>query len=189
MLIIIDVFFFQQKIRCIEAIPVGSTPIITYLDGIRDRQARQEILKERYFFTCECPLCEVEKEGPVILSGYDKLLSVQKYLNETIHSNGQLNLAKYVITIMEKIFCKYDERITNFYGVTLKKLILTLQGPYAFSVKVPVVKEFATRVEENLRITFGTGHKYYKHIMEEIFPQLEMTQNAKTLYQCNDCKH
>lgn len=74
---------------------------------------------------------------------------------------------------MEKLFYKYDERITNFCDTTLEKLVVALQGPYKFMVTVKKVKEFADEVENRLRITFGVQHKNYQYFMNELAPRLQ----------------
>lgn len=147
------------------------SPKITYLAGIRTRKERQKVLKERYHFTCECVLCESEKKAPVV--NYDELLRLRATFDkERIYANDQLVLVKNILNDMEKIFCKYDERITNLYDSTLEKLVVTLQGPFASMVTASKVKEFAEQVEENLRITFGIGHKDYKYFAEKLAPRL-----------------
>lgn len=139
--------------------------------GIRTRAERREDLKSRFFFDCECVLCEIEKEGPVI--NYERVLQVKSSLfNAPIFASDQLCLAKCISLDMRKMFCKYDERITNLYDKTLEKLVVTLQGPHAFMVNVTKVKEFAKEVKENLRITYGIDHKDYKYFVEELAPRL-----------------
>lgn len=148
------------------------SPKISYLAGIRNTAARQEILKQRYFFNCECVLCEMEKGGPLV--NYDELRRLRESFNRvTIYKDGEMVVAKKIINEMQKIFCKYDERITNLFDYCLEKLVKTLQGPYASMVTVSTVKEFAKQVEENLRITFGVSHKDYKYFVEELLPRLQ----------------
>lgn len=147
-------------------------PKITYLAGIRERDKRQEILKERYNFTCECSLCETEKVDPV--TNYKKLFGLQESLTrETFFGNEQLDTSKIVVQNMQNIFCKYDERITNFCDTTLEKLVVTLQGPYKCMVTVAKVKEFAKEVEDRLRITYGVQHKDYQYFIKELVPRLQ----------------
>lgn len=147
------------------------SPKITYLAGIRTRDDRQKTLKERFYFDCKCVLCETEKEEPVV--NYDELFRLRTSLNSGKFANDQLHLAKRYILDMQKIFCKYDERITNFYDKALEKMVVTLlQGPYALMVTASKVKEFEKQVEENLRITYGVDHRDYKFFAAEVAQRL-----------------
>lgn len=148
------------------------SPKITYLAGIRTRADRQQALKKRFYFNCECVLCESEKDGEKI--NYDELIRRRDSLNQVkLYANEQLRLADGIIQDMQKVFCKYDERITNFYDHTLEKLVVTAQGPYALMVTASKVKEFEKQVEENLRITYGIGHRDYKYFADELSPRLQ----------------
>ncbi|XP_037025591.1 N-lysine methyltransferase SMYD2-like [Bradysia coprophila] len=160
----------RMQIRCIEAIPVGEAPKITYLAGIRNRVDRQNVLKKRYFFNCECSLCETEKDAPAV--NFVELLGLRAVFDrEGIYMNEQFVRAELILNQMQKIFCRYDERITNLYDLTLEKLVLGLTM-HTSMVEVSKVKQFAKQVEENLRITFGVGHKDYKYLADEVLPRL-----------------
>ncbi|KAG4065336.1 hypothetical protein HA402_012778 [Bradysia odoriphaga] len=167
--------FCRMQIRCIEAIPVGQAPKITYLAGIRNRADRQNVLKKRYFFDCECLLCETEKKEPVV--NYVELLHLRALFDrEGIYKNEQFVRAENILDQMQKIFCQFDERITNLYDLTLEKLVSSLTMHMSL-VKVSKVKQFAKQVEQNLRITFGVGHKDYKYFSEKVLPRLNALNN------------
>lgn len=95
------------------------------------------------------------------------------FSQEKIYGNDQLLIAENIITELKKICSKYDERVTEVYYDTLEKTLSTLQGPNAFMISVSQLTEFAKQVEENVRITYGIDHKYYKHFVEEIAPKLQ----------------
>lgn len=162
------------KIRCIEAIPLGESPKIEYFNdpGIRPIKARQHTLMWFFGFHCECVLCESEKVASVV--DYREVRKVLgDFYREKMYGNDQLLIAKNILTELEKIYCKYDKRITDLYDYTLANMVATLQGPHAFMVSIPQLNEFAKQVEENLRITYGIDHIYYKNFAEEIAPKLQ----------------
>lgn len=145
--------------------------------GVRSKERRQYILKQRFHFDCECVLCETEKEGPVVI--YDELIMARTLLDrEKIYTDDHLIKAKSILNEMRKIFCQYDERMTNLYDNTLEKLVVALPGPFACKLTVSEVKKFAQQVKKNLRISFGTDHKDFKYFEEEIAPRLQEAECA-----------
>lgn len=129
-------------------------------------------------FHCECILCEAEKETPVV--DYTELRRKQYcFYQEKIFGDNQLLVAKNIIAELEKIYSKYDKRVTDFYCNTLSEMVTTLQGPNAFMVSVPELNEFAEQVEENVRITYGIDHKHYKRFL---FPWVMPETETKNIW-------
>lgn len=128
-------------------------------------------LKASYYFNCKCSLCESEKEVPLIK--YDELYHFKSILDRESELNDcHLLVIHKVIEIMQTLFYRYDERVTNVCDQALEKLVVTLQGPFGFNVNVSKVKEFAKNVEQRLRITFGTEHKAYQYFINQIATRL-----------------
>jgi SET and MYND domain-containing protein len=45
-------------IKTIRSIEKGEELTISYIDVAEPRETRRKTLRERYFFTCQCPLCQ-----------------------------------------------------------------------------------------------------------------------------------
>lgn len=50
----------HMEVRCIKPIAENEPITINYFDLIQPKYARQKILKEDYYFDCQCPRCELD---------------------------------------------------------------------------------------------------------------------------------
>lgn len=78
---------------------------------------------------------------------------------------------------MKKLYCNYDERITNVYKDAMEKIGDTPPELISNKVMSSVLVPFFHQAEENVpnvRITFGTEHRDYRHFTNVIPPKLPL---------------
>lgn len=145
--------------------------------GIHPKKERLDKLDTRYFIkSCECELCVAEKKKPLIdYADYHRRRQALK--EEPIFGNEELIRAKRLISEMEMLFFKYDERITNYCTFILEELVDTLEGPHSHLLNASDVKELADQVEEKLRICYGTEHnEYIIRFQKHLLPRLQTSK-------------
>ncbi|KAF9906906.1 SET and MYND domain-containing protein 3 [Linnemannia zychae] len=66
----------RVECRVIRDIQPGEELTISYIDQIGTTQERQKQLKEQYYFTCVCPLCQYFPTNPLIQSNKEALQDI-----------------------------------------------------------------------------------------------------------------
>ncbi|CAI2174079.1 6194_t:CDS:2 [Funneliformis geosporum] len=76
-----------QIIKCIQDISIGDEINISYVDVALDRTTRQKLLREKYFFKCQCPRCSPDEQHSGILTKIDQLIEDKGF---TVSENEEI---------------------------------------------------------------------------------------------------
>ncbi|CAG8569139.1 3617_t:CDS:2 [Funneliformis caledonium] len=78
-----------QIIKCIQDISIGDEINISYVDVALDRATRQKLLREKYFFKCQCPRCSSDEPHSGILTKIDQLIEGEECETTKQGSNNE----------------------------------------------------------------------------------------------------
>ena len=149
----------EMQVRAFGPIPHGEEPCISYIASHMDREERRKVLLERYNFECHCSKCEIQTDADI---DYDNLNSNLTTLKDPVTMmqlswNQMFEMHEKVVPLLEKIYHKYDDRITNQY----KRMV-----DYALARQHQIPKGQLTQLiqetEHRLFITYGPDHPDYK---------------------------
>lgn len=83
------------SIQAIQDIEPNTEITLAYVDVAHDRNSRQQVLREKYLFTCQCERCRLSSDRPY-LSLIDTLLEKQSTLSDKPYAEIRESLAKEI---------------------------------------------------------------------------------------------
>jgi hypothetical protein len=149
----------EMQIRAFGPIPEGQDPTISYISSHMNREDRRKVLLERYHFICSCEKCA--SHGDVDID-YDNLNSILTTLKDpvtamTLSWSQLYRMHEKVVPLLENIYHKYDDRITNQF-----KRMVGYGLERESGVHKGQLKELIAEAEDRLFTTYGVEHPDYK---------------------------
>jgi len=159
---------------------LGEKPTISYVFTCADREKRRKILREKLYFECNCIMCEKRLDEDVDYGILNELLEIfENADNKRISWPIILNFHSVLYKMLESIYHKYDERVTNQFkritelGYSHSNAILESPYlPYYVNDIFYDVSALTLETEHRLSITYGVHHSDYKEFMKGLSPDL-----------------
>ncbi len=148
------------EIRAMKNISVGEEIFIDYIQNILPKSERHSILSERYFFDCKCFRCESNFDQSI---NYEEFKTLDKD-SENSNSESVDYKKRYMnfeerYKIFKAFYPHFHPSLTYFLFIFLR---IKLNLKNKLKLNRNDLKKFITEVDNNMKVTHGIDHSFYK---------------------------
>ena len=148
----------KHEVRAITDIPVEQEITVSYIDPLEVKDERRRILKEDWFFHCECSRCLIDDDDDVNkIKGLREKMETLALKSSSDSSLESFETGVQLIGMIQKVLGEYHSTITG----VLRTIVFCRSGNESLSQDRKNLKNLIEKTSKAIAVTHGQDHPQY----------------------------
>ncbi|XP_054165826.1 N-lysine methyltransferase SMYD2-A-like [Oppia nitens] len=152
------------EIRALRDINIDEVITIDYIQNILPKEERHSILMDRYYFKCQCFKCQSDFDEKFDFQKFNKLQKESEIIDSSISAVNCRTRHEFV----RQYYPHFHPNYTYFLYESLKYKLSLLRTNHNLNANKIQHKKLVKEVKDNMKVTHGLNHTFYKMLVSVI---------------------